>query len=251
MALPLAKMAPTAVVICAVGYCCWPYMGGSTATPAEAPNRLPAISAALLSPAIEPAPERDPFGGTSQAQMDDDESEDDEPAKAAAVPAGRQVVQHGTAPRTVPDSAPEASGTAPAGKGPGPTKDKANALSGLALNATYIQGDRRIAVINGRPYAQGESLSISNSTSDPYIVAQIHPYKVLFACQGESAELTYPDSARPPSPDYSGEPVGVSPRTPLDGRFVRRLTPPGSPTRFPEEARAESTADREGDAPHE
>jgi hypothetical protein len=196
MALPLARIAPTAVVICAVGYCCWPYMGGSTATPAEAPNKLPEISAALLSPAIEPAPDRDPFGATSQAQMDT--PEDDKPAKAA-------VGQHGAAPRTGPDSASGAGGTAPAGKGHDPTKDLANALSGLALNATYIQGDRRIAVINGRPYAQGESLSVSNSTSDPYIVAQIHPYKVLFACQGESAELTYPDPARPPSPSQQAQ----------------------------------------------
>lgn len=249
-------MAPTAVVIGVVGYCCWPYLGGSTVAPVEAASKLPEISAALLSPTIEPAPDRDPFGATRQAQMDVPEG--DTAANATVGP-------HGTAARTgpsstlgsVPGATPGASGTAPAGQGSGPTKDKTIALSGLALNATCIQGDRRIAVINGRQYAQGESLSVSNFTTEPYIVTEIQPYKVLLAFQGASAELTYSNqfhapSPSPPEPNKVVDPRPANPVPSADTQTTPRIeaaTPPD--TSGPSQAIAEPAADMESEALHE
>jgi hypothetical protein len=71
----------------------------------------------------------------------------------------------------------------------------ANILAGLALGAIYIQGDRRVALINDRVYAQGERLAISASAAEPCIVSQISADRVLLLYRGQTVELEYAGQA--------------------------------------------------------
>ena len=78
-----------------------------------------------------------------------------------------------------------------AGKRAGP----ADLLDGLALGATSIMAQRRLAVINGRIYAERERLKSKDPSAPPCIVAQILPDRVLLECEGRTRVLCYPDSA--------------------------------------------------------
>ena len=59
------------------------------------------------------------------------------------------------------------------------------------MNATYIHGDRRLALINGQVYAEGEALKGQNSSSSTLRVARICPDKVLLRGDGVTLELKY------------------------------------------------------------
>ena len=74
-------------------------------------------------------------------------------------------------------------------------------LKSLALDATFLHGDRRLALINGRVCAQGESLAISDAAAWPCVVAGISADKVLIEHQGRTVELKYRD---PRSMDEKG-----------------------------------------------
>jgi hypothetical protein len=150
----LRKIAPTAIVAAVLGYLCWPYVTDPEAAAGQKKeSTLPVLTAALLSPPPEPAPDRDPF---SQGKN-----------WSAAVTAKK--------PKDTP-------------KKPPPIE---NTLSGQILNATYVHGARRLALISGQVYAEGEALKGQNSSSSPLKVARICPDKVLLCRDGVTVELKY------------------------------------------------------------
>ena len=67
--------------------------------------------------------------------------------------------------------------------------------SGLTLSATYIQGERRFAVIDGQVYEQGEPLVVSDPLQAPCIVAEIRADRVLIRQRDRTVELTYGEPA--------------------------------------------------------
>lgn len=169
MSRTLGKMVPTAVVLMLVGWCGWPYLERPRpSTALHQGGDLPRIAGSLLSAAIEPASDRDPF----------------------QPPAAR-------APDPLPSRRPTAPPPHPEGPRPkAPVEDtSANILAGLALGAIYIQGDRRVALINDRVYAQGERLAISASAAEPCIVSQISADRVLLLYRGQTVELEYAGQA--------------------------------------------------------
>ncbi len=89
--------------------------------------------------------------------------------------------------------------------GPASGTNSEDGLSSLTLNATYIQGNRRLALIDGQVYEQGESLAISDSMPGPCIVARISADKVLIRHRDQTVELKYG------SPAFSHDsPCGVA-----------------------------------------
>jgi hypothetical protein len=166
MNISLEKLLPRVIVVAAVGYIAWPsasYLMSQTATPPVA--TLPEVAKALLSPTVSP-PMRDPF------------------ARKNAVLANAGNVRKGDATRGQGGAITSSATASPKdGKSTDP-------LSGLTLDATYLAGNSRLAIINGRVYAPQETLPASKTT-----VIDILPYKVLLECEGKVCALAYADTA--------------------------------------------------------
>jgi hypothetical protein len=73
-------------------------------------------------------------------------------------------------------------------------------LSGLTLNATFLRGSRRLAMINSQLYAQGEPLAQGDGSAARYVVSEVHPHKVMLERQGQILELNYADTASKSDP---------------------------------------------------
>lgn len=170
MSRTIAKIMPMATVVALVSWWCWPYLEGPDTVAASRPkDELPRITDPLLSPDVEPTAPRDPFRPVHQEKTDSLERE--------PLP-------------TPPPAQPKP-----------PAEDQIReTLSGLVLGATYIQGDRRAALIDGRVYRQGEPLELSTPTPEPCVVAGIFPDKVLILHRGRTVEVTYPDPASSAEP---------------------------------------------------
>lgn len=183
MDIPLDKVIPRALALAVVGYCLWPSMMAFNSKPeTKAPEKLPELSAALLSPTMPPAPTRDPFKENT----------------ATLVSALKKVIQPATKAAAVKGPRKPAVKTerrvASTSRGQGkPTGKGANHSGGLTLEATCIVGDRRLAIINGRLYAPKETLSLPGLSATPYEVIGVLPYKVVLKCGENNLELTYPN----------------------------------------------------------
>lgn len=167
----LKKMAPTLVVLAVAGYCCWSdEETGSPAKGKENGGNKPALTAALLTPQAAPPPGRDPFY-TALSETADDK------AKKPAPPLPRPK-------RELPTSVHD---------------DLLKLTSGLVLRATFIHGDRRVALINDRFYAEGDALPCSKTIA--VTIARIAPNKVIIRHAGQNAELKYSNSPMPAPKD--------------------------------------------------
>lgn len=168
MSRPISKLAPAAVVLVVAAWCCWPYLEGPKAvTGVEQQPDLPRITRSQLSPEVQPASERDPFRPVAAEKADSPQGEESPPSS----------------PLPVQEKAAEQQ------------KDITEILSGLVLGATYVQGDRRVALINGRVYQEGERLAIATPLAEPCVVAGISADRVLLLHRGRTVELIYPDPA--------------------------------------------------------
>jgi hypothetical protein len=166
MNISLEKLVPRAIVAAALGYFAWPsasYLTSQTTAPAAA--TLPEVAKSLLAPTIA-APARDPF-----AQKDAALAKANDDAKAVARPGQGGANGFSTGAR------------------PADGKD-ADPLGGLTLEATYLAGNARLAIINGRVCAPKDTLPASKIT-----VVDILPYKVVLECEGKTRTLAYADTS--------------------------------------------------------
>lgn len=68
---------------------------------------------------------------------------------------------------------------------------------GLALKSTVIGPQRRVAQINGRVYAVGQTVSIKKDSQDiSFKVIDVQPRGVVLEAQGQRFELTIPEPGR-------------------------------------------------------
>ncbi|HVC98510.1 MAG TPA: hypothetical protein VND64_32885 [Pirellulales bacterium] len=163
-------MAPTAIVAGAFGYLCWPYANDPAAKPeARGAAKATETLAALLSPPAAPAPERDPFNSKVLPKSATSATAQD--AKSTAIKS--QEAKATAAP-------PRAAETL-----------IATTLGDLALQGTHIQGRRRLAVINGSVYAEGDEIATSGTMTGPYKVVRVFAHRVEVLCDGQAVELTY------------------------------------------------------------
>ncbi len=209
MAVSIGKFAPTAIVLAAVGYCCWPYLEDPGHRPKMEEKKLPEIAASVLSPTIKPAPGRDPFGMTGEVDM----------FKVLEASTGKKGA-------TKPGEGPPAKKLTPAEEKAAREKEKEEAakkaaeaaeiarkavaqdlkvaLNSTTLNATYLRGTHHVAVINREVFKEGQTLD--NLSTRPIKIAKIAPRKVLLELEGQTVELTYETSSTsqesgPPVPD--------------------------------------------------
>jgi hypothetical protein len=71
----------------------------------------------------------------------------------------------------------------------------------LLLQATHLRGDRRIALINGAVYAEGDEVRPTGPNAVAYTVSRIDQHRVVLQSDDETLELTYPThDAKPGGP---------------------------------------------------
>jgi hypothetical protein len=188
----LAKLIPSAVLIAILGYLSWPYFD-----PAPAGNgssgKLPEVAADLLRPAAPPATKRDPFGNSVRFELGETKNEKSGRRTTGNKPAGAKPgktshAQSGAAGKSKAGEAATHSASATEVK----TADR-NTMASLVLNATLLDGQKSIALINGRAYRPGEALATSGSEKAPVLV-EIHHHGVILLCEGKPVELRYPDT---------------------------------------------------------
>ncbi len=186
---PAGKLAPTAAVAAVVAWCCWSYVGESgTGFPVNGGGNPPKITTELLAPQIAPASSHDPFRPEAETEQS---SENDAAASSGEDQIKLEVVGEGGGP---------------------PVKAPDEVFASLTLDATCIQGDRRVALIDGRVYAEGELLAIPGSATEPWVVAEVSPHHVLLWHRGQIWKLEYrntsPASSRA-EPADGGEAASV------------------------------------------
>ena len=151
----IIKIAPTMVVLAVMGYCCWPEPG----VPGGASkDKTREISQSSLKPKAAPTPNRDPFEGST---------------------------------KKAPTPKESAKSTTPVVK-PAPTEDMIKQVASLTLKATFLSGERRLALINDRFYAEGESLMATTSKT-AYLITAVDAQRVVLEHQGHRVELKYLD----------------------------------------------------------
>jgi hypothetical protein len=212
MSFPIAKFAPTAIVLGVVGYCVWPYVAGSDASAnADSQAKMPEIAAALLSPKIETSPQRDPFRSLEEvaaAQTPEviniSKSAVKGPPEVSIISkssAKEPLVAGGTgknATNTMPETAvtlkqnPSDMKTMLPQNGKTAVPGSDNSTSGMTLGATCVQGDRGLALINGRIYAPGETIK-SPGVQEQYKVDRILPFEVSLKGELTAGTLKYRD----------------------------------------------------------
>jgi hypothetical protein len=192
MASPISRFAPTAVVVAAVSYCAWPFVFPPSSEAAKQTAAMPEIAPSQLSPLILPPPTRDPFRPVGEL--------------AEQATARKKTVLAQTNGRNGPKGAIAARGKSDAADDP---------LSGLALCATSILAGQRLAVINGRIYAEREPLNRKDPSAPPCIVARILPDRVLLECAGRTATLSYANVVTKVNKDGAASPA--SPPRPRPG----------------------------------
>jgi hypothetical protein len=72
----------------------------------------------------------------------------------------------------------------------------AGIVSGLTLDATFLQKDTQIAIVSGRMYHRGDYLVIKTDAGkafSPLLVQNVQPHEVTLTARGKAYKLGYPD----------------------------------------------------------
>jgi hypothetical protein len=163
MTLPLGKMTPTIALFSLVSYCCWTELDPPASSgPTKSDEKQAEITVGMLTPGSTPAPDRNPFQTTSLSKADEKPRD----AKVSGLLSDKKDAKATAAQLTKPP--PQ-----------------------LMLKGTFIQGTRRVALINDRVYAEGETLTAIKTDPGSLVLAQVHPDKVLLQQGTQRFELKY------------------------------------------------------------
>jgi hypothetical protein len=166
MVISISKLAPRLIALAAVGYCVWPSLSDlRSETKPKVPRKASELATSLFSPKMSPSPTRNPFAILSDSTS--------ATATNKAVGTGRAATSAGAKNADKPE----------------------NPLAGFRLDATCILGNQRLAIINGQLYAAKDKLPSGDSSTAPFEIAGVLPYKVLLNREGKTFELTYSDAA--------------------------------------------------------
>ncbi len=97
-----------------------------------------------------------------------------------------------------------------------PIVDLTDVLSSLELNATYLYGDRRLAMINGQTFTEGQSSEELVPLVESGTIAQISHDAVLVDVQGQTYRLSYSGLSLVSAAETNNKPV------PATGPFFLR-----------------------------
>jgi hypothetical protein len=223
MSTRVAKLVPIGVVAGAMGYFCWSHFDAPAvmAPPAKAAAKTPELTAALLSPPAAPDLERDPFAPpTVEMPPEPAPRAPDKQAKATTAPGAPATVAQGNKPRQ-----------------PGAPVQR---IEGLVLSGTYVRGKRRMAVINGLLYSEGEQITPVGPTAVTASVARVEVDRVIVSMDGRHAELAYASHESPtkdtparasikahaPAVHPGGDPPAVKHEAPVEKHRIAAEEPP-------------------------
>lgn len=189
MAMTINKMAPSAIVIAAVGYCCWPYLDQPEIRPVvnKEVTKSHEIPLELLAPDVGSSQTRDPFDLKAKQGKAADGS-------SLAGKNGASKSKDGTTKSTDPESPVAIAAREAAARKAAAEKaaqELRDALKGLVLNGTYVSSRRSVAVICGQLYAEGQSVRPVDGKAKSFVVAKISQHKVLLKLDTQTAELSY------------------------------------------------------------
>jgi hypothetical protein len=181
MSRRIKKSMPILIVGAILGFLCWPYLEEKTPRPKEVDAVKPLKTlVAALSPPPAPPPARDPFD-----------------SRATERPGRRGKKQTAKTPGKGGNAA-EAGKTVAAGS------SLPRAPSELSLQATHLRGERRIALINGAVYAEGDEIKPTGPNAVAYTVTRIYPHRVVLESEDQKLELMYPTHDAKPGPGPRG-----------------------------------------------
>ena len=245
---PWAKLIPSATLVAVLGYLSLPYFDAPPASTASS-TQAPKMTAQSLHPTAPPPTERDPFGGSIRFEMgiarDEASGRLTKSNQAAAAMSGEPArgAQGGANQTPVDKTASEttkAEKTTVIDAAGRPvtqikTADHTTDVE-LVLSATWLHGQGRVALINGRAYRPGEQLDASDSQT-PCIVAEIHHHQVVLNRNGTSMELRYPDATAVSKLTPSGQAANRS-----DKAKIAKVPATGRPRSLSPAPRSNSTA---------
>ena len=197
---------PIGMALGVAGWACWSHLGDGPA-PAVAREKPPVLADALLAPDLGAPSGRDPF------RLPGDPAPS--PPKPTAV-AG--VEGPGSAEglltkvrRLMALAASKSSPDKTAGEAAARAEAMRGALGRLALGATSVLGDRRIAIIAGRSYDEGEALEGTDPALGAVVLAEVRRDGVTLQSGGTTVALGFPapsarSSGRGPAPDAATPP---------------------------------------------
>jgi hypothetical protein len=163
----LLKRAPTLIMVAFLTYACYSIhasLGGPTAGRSDLANGLDVMMKDVLNSGA------DEVRGLTQAMLRD-------PFQVVLKPADASK------PKNELPTDPE-------------TDPLAEIVSGLTLDATFLQGQTQIAIVNGRMYHQGQHLVFQVDTGksySPLFVQSVRAHGVTLGAHGKTFELGYPD----------------------------------------------------------
>ena len=168
----LQKIGPIAVVAAVFTWCCWPYISGSaTATGSGEEGAVITIAKKFFSPKVSTTHGRDPFQSVQDA-----------------------------AEEFLSNSAMGTSNSSTSSRTNNNRTDTAKVqIKGFLLNGTYVQGDRRMAIINSTLYRVGEYLDDTDTPGKKWKLLQIYPDRVVLGC-GKQTKVVGTSYASTPSP---------------------------------------------------
>jgi hypothetical protein len=196
-----AMMAPSLIVLAVAGWVCWSNIGGAEPT-APPKGKVEPIAASQLSPDQEPLGARNPFLLPSRVAA----------LKAAAVTKGarsrswadrwKQLTQALNHPQATPAKAAD---------------DKLakarTTLQALALGGTSVGGDRKVAILAGRAYAEGDAIEGIDPLLGTVVLSEVRATEVILNCPAGLVTVTFPDASKPSTaPKGSSAPVVVAKR---------------------------------------
>ena len=198
----ISRLAPISIVAGSMGYLCWSHIGDEAAP--QKPKALSTateLTAAQLLPPAATVLVRDPVTSANTSLA---------PTKGPAGGGTRLVKQE-------------------ASLSPGD-------IDKLVLSGTYLQGRRRMAVIIGAVFAEGDSLKSGNASLGT--VAQIDLHRVVLLVGEQQLAISYPEHV--PGAKTPGPASAVASSDPVESR--RAFAPLGAPAK--ESSRPASTSSK-------
>ena len=191
----IKRFAPLCVILGFASWCCWQSLEKQESFNVFDQNIAPpSIKRADLEPAVRGHSPRDPFAIVQRREPPQPTKED--PTILTSVNVNSGV-------------------------------DLTDMLSTLKLNATYVRGDRRVAMINSQAFQEGESFDSPALVDEPATLTRVLHDAVLLDVQGQQYRLSYNGLALVSAPRDDGQPAAAAGHTLF--RSLLRMLPRKSP----------------------
>ena len=192
------RFAPLCVVFGFVSWCWWQSVEKPEAFNVfDQKTTPPSIKRADLEPAVREYNPRDPFAIVEKRKIPEPPIEDD-PTILTSVSVS-------------------------------PVVDLTDMLSSLKLNATYVRGDRHLAMINNQTFQEGETFDSPASLGEPGTIAQVLHDAVVLDVQGRQYRLSYNGLALVSATGVDGKPAPATDRSLL--KSLLRMLPIQNPNK--------------------